>query len=173
MSVRPLGFALFIRPGVDSSYWTALLPAIVVLGLGMAISVAPLTTIVMSAVPQNRVGIASGINNAISRAAGLLAIAILGIVMLHVFNHSLDRQLSDLALPASIQQSLDNQRINLAATTVPEQIPLSLRLVVRRAINESFVDGFRRVMLVGAALALASSITSLLLITGRAKPVQF
>jgi len=170
--IAAAGFALFAVPGIGASYWSQFFPAIVVLGLGMAVSVAPLTTTIMNAVPGNHVGIASGINNAISRAAGLLAIAVLGILMLHVFNRSLDRQLSNVELPASIQQSLDDQRINLAAAAVPEQIAPPVSKMVRRAINESFVKGFRRVMLFGAALALASAIMSLLLITGRIKAVQ-
>jgi EmrB/QacA subfamily drug resistance transporter len=171
-TIAAVGFALFVVPGVDANYWSEFFPAVVVLGLGMAVSVAPLTTTVMNSVPENRVGIASGINNAISRAAGLLAIAVLGIVMLHVFNRSLDRQLSGLALSQSIQQSLNEQRINLAAEKIPEQIAPALRERVRRTINESFVAGFRRVMLIGAGLALASAIVSLLLIAGNAKSQQ-
>src|SRR5712691_2575734 len=131
----------------------------------MAVSVAPLTTTVMSSVARDRAGVASGINNAVSRAAGLLAIAVLGIVMLHVFNRSLDDRLSNLALPQSIQQSLIDGRINLAAEKIPERVAPPLREKVRQAIDESFVDGFRRVMLIGTGLALASAIVSLLLIT--------
>ena len=167
-----VGFILFTVPGVGAPYWSKFFPAVAMLGLGMAVSVAPLTTTVMSAVPRNRVGIASGINNAVSRVAGLLAIAVFGIVMLSVFNRSLDLRLSNIELPASVQSSLANQRINLAAAAVPEELAPQLQQAVRRAINESFVQGFRRVMLLGAALALASGITSLLLITGRAKAAQ-
>jgi hypothetical protein len=143
-----------------------------VLGFGMALSVAPLTTTVMNSVPANRVGVASGINNAVSRAAGLLAIAALGIVMLHVFNRSIDSRLSNLEVSAEVQRSLEDQRINLAATTIPQDLAPPIRQGLKRAINESFVKGFRRVMLLGAVLALASGVTSLLVISGDAKDFQ-
>ena len=167
--ISAAGFALFAVPGVGGDYWSKLFPAIVVLGLGMALSVAPLTTTVMNVVPANRVGIASGINNAVSRTAALLAIAALGIVMLHVFNRSIDSRLSRLEVSAEVQHSLADQRINLAAAALPQDIEPPMRQVLKQAIDESFVNGFRRVMLVGAALALASGITSLLLINGDAK----
>src|SRR6266496_652815 len=168
-TISAIGFALFVVPEVSANYWSTFFPATVVLGLGMAISVAPLTTTVMNAVPRNRVGIASGINNAVSRVAGLLAIAVFGIVMFDVFNRSLDSRLSSLELPPAARRSLQNERISLAAEKIPGEIAPPTRDVIKEAINESFVRGFRRVMLVGAALALASSIASLLLINGGAK----
>jgi MFS family permease len=171
-TISAIGFALFAIPGVGAHYWSTFFPAAAVLGLGMAVSVAPLTTVVMNSVPRNRVGIASGINNAVSRVAGLLAIAVFGIVMLHVFSRSLDFRLSKLKLPASVQSALADQRINLAAAAVPEDLGPALQQAVHRSIDESFVQGFRTVMLLGAALALASGITSLVLITSRTKSLQ-
>jgi len=170
--IAAIGFALFVVPGVGAHYWSKFFPAVAVLGLGMAVSVAPLTTVVMNSVPGNRVGVASGINNAVSRVAGLLAIAVFGIVMLRVFSDSLDLRLSKLHLPASVKTALADQRINLAAAAVPEDLALPLQQAVRRSIDESFVQGFRTVMLLGAALALASGIASLLLISGRAARAQ-
>ena len=160
--IAALGFALFMLPGVGGSYWTNFFPAIVALGLGMAISVAPLTTTVMNSVAQNRAGVASGINNAVARTAGLIAIAVLGVVMLHVFNHALDERVARSNLPPSVSQSLQLQRTKLAAIAIPEdQDPLTQK-VIRRSIDESFVSGFRTVMAMGAALAVASAITALI-----------
>jgi len=162
--IAAVGFALFVLPGVGGSYWQTFFPAIVILGIGMAISVAPLTTTVMNSVTQSRVGIASGVNNAVARGAGLLAIAILGIVMLHAFNHAFNQRLTGRNLPPSAWQSLQAQRSKLAAIAVPADQDPGTRQVIRRAIDESFVSGFRIVMAVGAALAIASAGTALALI---------
>ncbi|HEY4273738.1 MAG TPA: MFS transporter [Candidatus Udaeobacter sp.] len=159
------GYLLFMLPTVGGSYWINFFPAVVVLGLGMAISVAPLTTTVMGSVAERRAGIASGVNNAVARTAGLIAIAVLGIVMLHVFNHALDRRLAQSNLPASVTQSLQTQRTKLAAIAIPEDQDAPIQQLIRRAIDESFVSGFRVVMVIGAALALASAATALTLIT--------
>jgi EmrB/QacA subfamily drug resistance transporter len=167
-----LGFALFMLPGVGGSYWQTFFPAIAILGTGMAVSVAPLTTTVMNSVRQNRVGIASGVNNAVARGAGLLAIAVLGIVMLHAFNHALDQRLSDWKLPASAWQSLQAQRSKLAAIAVPEELDPLTREAMVRAIDESFVHAFRFVMAIGAALAVASAIVALVFIRRVAREVK-
>ena len=162
--IAAFGFALFILPSVGGSYWTNFFPPVVILGLGMAISVAPLTTTVMNAVASNRAGIASGVNNAVARTAGLLAIAVLGIVMLHVFNQWLDQRVAELKLPPTVTQSLKTQRTKLAAIAIPSDQSPAARESIRRAIDESFVSGFRVVMLIGAALAAASAVTALTLI---------
>ena len=162
--IAATGFALFTLPNVGGSYWTKFFPPVVVLGLGMAISVAPLTTAVMNSVPQNRAGTASGVNNAVSRTAGLLAIAVLGIVMLHVFDHQLDRRLAEANLPASVSQSLQAQRTKLAAIAIPDSLDSAAQKEIRRAIDDSFVSAFRTIMAIGAGLGVASALTALALI---------
>ena len=162
--IAAIGFGLFMLPNVGGSYWTNFFSPIVILGLGMAISVAPLTTTVMNSVASNRAGIASGVNNAVARTAGLLAIAVLGIVMLHVFSGSLDQRLAEYKLPSSASRSLQAQRTKLAAIAVPEDQDPATQQLIRRAIDESFVSGFRSIMAIGVVLAVASAVTALTLI---------
>src|SRR4029453_13070082 len=163
-SIAGLGFALFILPGVSGSYWQTFFPAVVVLGIGMAISVAPLTTTVMNSVKPNRVGIASGVNNAVARGAGLLAIAVLGIVMLHSFNHAMDRQLANWNVTPAASQSLQAQGTKIAAAFFPEELDQTTKQLIGHAIAESFVHAFRLIMAIGATLAAVSAIVAWLLI---------
>jgi len=164
--IAAIGFASFMLPGLGGSYWKTFFPPMTVLGVGMAVSVAPLTTTVMNSVAQTRAGIASGINNAVSRVAGLLAIAVLGIVMLWEFNHALDMKWS--GLPSSIRQSLDQQRAKLAGADLPQNIPPAVRTQLREAIDYSFVAGFRAVMFAGALLAAGGAICAWRLIKAEA-----
>jgi EmrB/QacA subfamily drug resistance transporter len=162
--IAALGFGLFMLAGVNASYWQTFFPAVVVLGIGMATSVAPLTTTVMNSVKSNRVGIASGVNNAVARGAGLLAIAVLGIVMLHFFNHAMDRQLANLNVTPAASQSMQAQRTKLAAASLSEELDQTTKQLIVHAIAESFVHAFRLIMAIGATLAAMSAIVAWLLI---------
>ena len=130
----------------------------------MAVSVAPLTTTVMNAVTENRAGVASGVNNAVSRIAGLIGIAVLGIIIVHSFNRELDRRLARMDLAAEVRRAVDAQRVRLAGTELPSSLDEETRAVLRRAIEESFVFGFRQVMLTAVGLSLASAFVAFTLI---------
>lgn len=159
-----MGYALFIVPGVGGSYWTTFFPAVALLGLGLAVCVAPLTTTVMNAMAEQQVGLASGVNNAISRVAALLGIALLGIVILHAFNGELDRRLPAIEIAPDVRQSIDAQRGRLAGIELPENLDATKRAALTEAIDQSFVFGFRVVMVVSFALTLLSALSAWLII---------
>ena len=162
------GFLLFALPGTGGSYWTTYFPAVMVLGVGMAISVAPLTTTVMNSVSVEHSGIVSGINNAVSRLAGLLAIAVLGVVMLALFNRTLTSSLAKSDLDSETRLEIDSQREKLAAIDIPQHVGSEQRATIEKTIDESFLAGFRVVMLSASLLALLSAATAWLSI----KPSQ-
>jgi MFS family permease len=166
------GYALFAVPEIGGSYWTTYFPAVLVLGLGMALSVAPLTTAVMNSVATHQSGVASGINNAVSRLANLLGVAVLGILMTVIFNQALDEQLAPLDLAAETRQAIDNQRENLAAAAVPADIDPAVQTALEQAIEGAFVWGFRWVMLAAAILALAGAVSAVVMIEGKTATVE-
>ena len=167
--IAAIGFVLFAVPGVNPDYWTTYFPAFLVLGFGMAISVAPLTTVVMNSVEQDRAGAASGVNNAVARVAGVLAIAILGIVMVKLFSSSLNHRLESGPLPPGILQYVQSKEIELAGLELPSGLNAETAALIRRSISGAFVFGFRSIMLACAGLSLASAGVALLMIPAAAK----
>jgi hypothetical protein len=123
----------------------------------------------MTSVAERHAGVASGVNNAVSRLASLLAVAALGVVVLGAFNSQLDRRLSPLPLAPEVRRQLDEQRAKLAAAEVPAGADAATKAAVEQALDESFVAGFRLVMFIGAGLALLSALSSWLMIEGKGK----
>jgi EmrB/QacA subfamily drug resistance transporter len=158
-AIAALGLALYARPGVGGPFWTTFFPAVVVLGFGMAVTVAPLTTTVMSAVDPRHAGAASGVNNAVSRVAGLLAIAVFGAVLSRAFDARVRPRLDRLALSPAASSELDGELRKLAGADLDQasSLPPAQRSVVRAAIDDGFVFSFRLVMISSAALALAAA----------------
>jgi EmrB/QacA subfamily drug resistance transporter len=156
--IAGVGLALFARPGIGGSYWVTYFPAVITLGFGMAISVAPLTTTVMNAVDQRLAGTASGINNAVSRIAGLLAVAVFGVVLNGIFDVTLTRRMGDLHVAPPERAKIEAQRSKLAAAQTDDTNG-------REAIDEAFIAGYRAVLWLAAGLALASSVSAALMIS--------
>jgi EmrB/QacA subfamily drug resistance transporter len=164
--IAAAGFLLFNIVKVGSGYFS-FFPAVIVLGLGMAIAVAPLTTSVMNSVRQSQAGVASGVNNAVSRTAGVLALAVFPIIFLHNFSQQLDRALPAIEMSGEARRLLDNERIKLAAMERPPGLSPQSREQLDRAIAESFVSSFRLVMMLAAGLAMASALAAWWLIEGK------
>jgi EmrB/QacA subfamily drug resistance transporter len=154
------GFVLFAALSNGGSYWKTFFPASLALGLGMAVSVAPLTTVVMSSVDKDHAGAASGINNAVARVAGVLAIAVFGIVLVNVFGRHMERSFSTLSLPPEAAREIRSKEIELAGMELPRNLDESTKGEVRGAVNEAFVSGFRVIMLCCAGLSVASAAAS-------------
>jgi predicted MFS family arabinose efflux permease len=167
--VAAVGFFLFALPSVGGGYWRTFSPAFVVLGLGMAVSVAPLTTVVMSSVSQDRTGAASGINNAVARVGGVLAIAVFGIVIVKAFSSHLNQSLANLTIPPSILQAIQSNEIKLAGLPLPAGLNAGMATEVRSSVSQAFVFGFRIVMLICAGLSIISAATASLTIPAKLK----
>jgi len=124
---------------------------------------------VMGAVPVSQAGIASGINNTVARAAGLLAIALLGLIVSATFNRNLDDRLVTLQVSDAVLRLLADQRVKLAGAEIPSSVEASLRSSLQQAIDHSFVNSFRLAMLIAAGLAIASAVAAAAMIDGQTK----
>jgi EmrB/QacA subfamily drug resistance transporter len=163
-TVVAAGFFLLSMPGTGGSYWMTFLVPMLVLGLGMAITVAPLTTTVLNSVPGHQTGVASGINNAVAQIASLLMIAILGTVGIATLNRSLDQHLARSEASADVHKIVDNARKGFVMPGVPAGTPEPARQAAHSIIADSFVETIRRVMLIAASLAIASAASAALTI---------
>ena len=152
------GFAVFAMTlASGGSYWRTFFPATLMLGLGMAVTVAPLTTVVMSSADKDHSGAASGINNAVARLAGVLAIAVFGIVMVKVFSTQLDRNLQRLRVAPEVAQQIRSKEIELAGMELPNSLDGDGKAFAKKAVSEAFLAGFRAVLFSCAGLAMGSA----------------
>jgi len=165
--ITAAGFVFFALVGLGGSYWLAVLPPMLIMGLGMAVSVAPLTTAVMSAVPERQIGIASGVNNAVADIASLLAVAVFGAVGLGIFGHALDGELASLGNSPELAQTLAAIKRTLAGTDLPGTLPADTRAALQSAISTAFAASFRLSMLGAAALALLAAASALATVPGK------
>jgi len=171
-SLAGLGFFYMAFAGVTRGpvdYWTAFMPGVILFGTGMGFTVAPLSTSVMGSVASHYSGVASGINNAVSRTAGVLAIAIVGSVALIAFAGALDSRTAGLGLSVQAHSALLAEAGKLGEASVPEGVPPQQADAVAGSIKQSFVDAFRLVMFICAGLAWASAIAAAIFIEPKIK----
>ncbi len=155
-AVAAVGFGLMALTVSRGSYLVFLIP-VVVLGFGMVISVAPLTTTVINAVPGHQAGVASGINNAVASVANLLAVAILGAVALAILDHVLDRHLLTSDSSAGVKQALERARDTFVIEPSLSGVQGTDRQVAEAIIKGALAEGIQVVMFIAAALALAGA----------------
>ncbi|MEW5960124.1 MAG: DHA2 family efflux MFS transporter permease subunit [Chloroflexota bacterium] len=151
------GFFMYILPGVEANYWLTFLPATVIFGVGLGLTVAPLTTVALAAVPIHLSGLASGVSNAASRVATMLAVAMLGALMVLQFGASLGHRTQDLPLAEQDRRLLAAEALDLGDAQAPAQLSPELQAEVKSAIAHSFVDAFRLMMALCGGLALVSA----------------
>jgi EmrB/QacA subfamily drug resistance transporter len=153
-----------------SQYWVTFFPAIILLGAGMGLTVAPLSTAVMNSAATHLAGAASGVNNAVARTAGVLAIAVMGGAALLVFARGLDVRTADLGLAPAARAALQSEAGRLGAAAVPPQVPADGVQAVAAAIQWAFVDANRVIMLACTALAWLGAAVAALLVERHTSP---
>ncbi len=152
-----IGFFMYMLPSAQANYWLTFLPATIVFGLGLGIITAPLTVVAMGAVPTHLSGLASGVSNAVTRVATMLAVAVLGAVMVLQFGASLKNDTHTLPLSVEQRQFLEIEALKMGAAEPPPNLPAETTHAVQAAIGESFVTAFGLMMALCGVLALVSA----------------
>lgn len=169
-SLAGIGIFLLSLPGVTrgvSDYWSAYLPGILLFGVGLGLTVAPLTTAVMRSAPPDSTGTASGINNAITRTAAVLSIAMLGAFALFAFRNALVAEIVPLSLNEMVQEQVLAEAKNLAGAAVPDGVGVETAVQISTAYKEAFVAVFRQIMIICAVLCWISALMAAWLVEGK------
>ena len=160
-TIAALGFGLLALPVGSGSYWQFLVP-ITILGLGMAVSVAPLRQVI-NAVPAHQTGVAAGINNSIASVASLLAVALLGALALGIYDHALDNNIETEPVSSEAKQAIQIARGQFVTAPALSTVQGNDRKVAGIVIKESLAESIQIIMLVCAGLALAGTASGVLL----------
>jgi hypothetical protein len=158
------GFAAFAWLDAKPGYALSILAPVLLLGCGMTLCVAPLTNAVMSSVPPTQTGIASAVNNALSRLAGLLAVSLLALVLAHGFASSLNEQLAHSTLPSEVRGQMLADHARLHDIPIPLGLTQPQRVQAAHVLDQAFLAGFHSVTLACAFSAWAGGLAVLLLL---------
>jgi EmrB/QacA subfamily drug resistance transporter len=164
-----IGFGLLALASADGSYWTTFFPAITIIGLGMVVSVAPLTATVLNAVPAHQTGVASGVNNAVASVASLFAIAGFGAVAVSAFDRALDQHLATMALSQAVRQAVESAHGAFATDAAAAGLTGAEQEVVQSIIKAALAEAIRLAMAIAALLALAAALCAALTIRRESK----
>lgn len=164
------GFAAFALLDRQQGYVFSILPGVLLLGVGITAAVAPLTTAVMSSVADSAAGIASAVNNALTRFASLLAVSVLSLAMIHGFRTSMSAQLPRSGLPLDTQAQLNASQSHLRDAPIPSGLSTSQRNEVESVLDRAFLSGFRMVMFACAALSLGGALAVYLILPRFIRP---
>ena len=156
--VGGIGLMLFTRVDSNASYVAEVLPAVIVFGLGLSATVAPLTATALNSVAENRVGVASGINNAVSRIAGVLAIAIFGALIAGKFGSTVDGRVADAGLSAQANQAISKAKDNPLQPPSTNGLPSTQATEVRSATEAGAEDGFHLAMMAAGSLMIVGGV---------------
>lgn len=170
--ITSIGFYLFSVNGITSgpgAYWQSFFISFLLIGIGMGITVAPLTTAVMGAVSDDNAGIASGINNTVARAAGVLAIALLGSLALFSFNQSIVEKLDAIELTVEMKNEIIEESSNLAAAEAPNALSAEYRVIVNNIYKDSFIQAFNKVMYIASAITFLGGMMAVIFIRQKNK----
>ncbi len=171
--ITAVGFALLARPGVGGSYWTDFFPPMAMIGLGMAVTIAPLTTTVMNAVSETQSGVASGVNNSVDEVGSLLAVALFGTIAVAIFQQALSAHLAlgGFALSSDAARAVEVIGKTLTGGAIPPFVQEAERAQLEVAVTAAFLQSFRSIMLAAAGIALLSALFAAIMIDRGAKRV--
>jgi hypothetical protein len=158
--VAGIGMLLLLRVDADGAYLSDVLPAILVFGLGLSATVAPLTATVLDSVDERHVGIASGINNGVSRVAGLLAIAVLGAVISGVFGSVLDDNLGTASLNSAAIRAVDDAKRQPLGSPDTGDLSGPQASRVEAAASDASTEAFHLGVGIGAVLMIIGGIVA-------------
>ncbi len=148
-------------------YWTTFFPGIIVFGLGMSFTVAPLTATVMAAVSDHFSGTASGINNALTRIANVFANAIFGALAVLFFSGALQTGIQNTPLTVKEKQAVMVQAANLGNAKAPAWLPVAQRAVVEKSYHSAFIHTYQVILRISAGLAFLGALMAMLFVPNR------
>jgi EmrB/QacA subfamily drug resistance transporter len=169
-AITGIGMILLSLVGATNGprvYWTSFLPGLIIFGLGMSLTVAPLTTTVMNAVDAGNTGVASGINNALSRVAAVFANAIFGAIAVLLFSAMLERQLTASPLSQKTKQAVIAQSAELGNAKPPRELPTGQKQAVAAIYRAGFIESYQRIMQIAAVLAFTASLMGVIFVKKR------